>query len=79
MSLSDVVLFVMPFFSVWCFYAGFKLGKTERMPVVKVETPKQRREARQRSKEGQEAIDRLNKLQRNLENYRGNGEGQIKL
>lgn len=79
MSLSDVFMAVMPFFSVWCFYAGFKLGKTERMPAVKIESPKQKREARQRSKESQEALDRLNQLQRNLENYRGNGEGQVKL
>ena len=69
----------MPFFCVWCFYAGFKLGKTERMPEVKIESPKAKAEKRKRSKEQDEFIRRQNLLMRNIEMYKGDGEGQQKL
>lgn len=76
---SVIVLAIMPFFCVWCFYAGFKLGKKEQIPVPKVESPKVKAEKRKRSKEQDEFIRRQNKLMRNLENYNGSSEGQEKI
>lgn len=77
--LYNIILAIMAPFCVWCFYAGFKLGKNERMPSVKIETPAKKREARERSAESKRQLERFNTLQRNLENYKGNAEGQIKL
>ena len=79
MLLSDIALIIMPFFCVWCFYAGFKLGKKEQIPVPKVESPKAKAEKRKRSKEQDEFIRRQNLLMRNIEVYKGDGEGQQKL
>lgn len=76
---SVIVLAIMPFFCVWCFYAGFKLGKTERMPEVKIESPKAKAEKRKRSKAQEEQLQRMNVLMRNLENYDGSSKGQQKL
>lgn len=76
---SVIVLAIMPFFCVWCFYAGFKLGKTERMPEVKIESPKAKAEKRKRSKEQEEQLRRTNILMKNLENYDGSSKGQQKL
>lgn len=76
---SVIVLAIMPFFCVWCFYAGFKLGKKEQIPVPKVESPKVKAEKRKRSKEQDEFIRRQNKLMRNLENYDGSSKGQEKI
>ena len=76
---SVIVLTIMPFFCVWCFYAGFKLGKTERMPDVKIESPKAKAEKRKRSKAQEEQLQRMNVLMRNLENYDGSSKGQQKL
>lgn len=76
---SVIVLTIMPFFCVWCFYAGFKLGKTERMPEVKIESPKAKAEKRKRSKAQEEQLQRMNVLMRNLENYDGSSKGQQKL
>lgn len=79
MLLSNIALIIMPFFCVWCFYAGFKLGKKEQIPVPKVESPKAKAEKRKRSKEQDEFIRRQNLLMRNIEMYKGDGEGQQKL
>lgn len=79
MLLSDIALIIMPFFCVWCFYAGFKLGKTERMPEVKIESPKAKMEKRKKTKEQEEQIRRTNMLMRNLEAYDGSSKGQQKL
>lgn len=79
MLLSNIALIIMPFFCVWCFYAGFKLGKKEQIPVPKVESPKAKAEKRKRSKEQDEFIRRQNLLMRNIEVYKGDGEGQQKL
>ena len=76
---SVVVLAIMPFFAVWCFYAGYKLGKKEQIPVPKVESPKVKAERRKRSKEQEEQLRRTNILMRNLEHYTGDGKGQQKL
>ena len=76
---SVIVLAIMPFFSVWCFYAGYKLGKKEQIPVPKVESPKVKAERRKRSKEQEEQLRRTNILMRNLEHYTGDGKGQQKL
>lgn len=76
---SVIVLAIMPFFCVWCFYAGFKLGKTERMPEVKIESPKAKAEKRKRSKAQEEQLQRMNVLMKNLENYDGSSKGQQKL
>ena len=77
--LYNIILAVMAPFCVWCFYAGFKLGKSERMPAVKFETPAKKKAARERTEESRRQLERFNALQRNLENYKGNGEGQIKI
>lgn len=69
----------MPFFCVWCFYAGFKLGKKEQIPVPKVESPKAKMEKRKKTKEQEEQIRRTNMLMRNLEAYDGSSKGQQKL
>lgn len=69
----------MPFFAVWCFYAGFKLGKTERMPEVKIESPKAKVEKRKKTKAQEAELQRLNTLMKNLEAYNGSSEGQQKL
>lgn len=79
MLLSNIVLVIMPFFAVWCFYAGYKLGKKEQIPVPKVESPRVKAEKRKRSKEQEEQLRRTNILMRNLENYNGSSEGQQKL
>lgn len=79
MLLSNIVLAVMPFFAVWCFYAGFKLGKTERMPEVKIESPKAKVEKRKKTKAQEAELQRLNTLMKNLEAYNGSSEGQQKL
>lgn len=79
MLLSNIVLVIMPFFAVWCFYAGYKLGKKEQIPIPKVESPKVKAERRKRSKEQEEQLRRTNILMRNLENYNGSSEGQQKL
>ena len=79
MLLSSIVLVIMPFFAVWCFYAGYKLGKKEQIPVPKVESPRVKAEKRKRSKEQEEQLRRTNILMRNLENYNGSSEGQQKL
>lgn len=79
MLLSNIVLVIMPFFSVWCFYAGYKLGKKEQIPVPKVESPKVKAEKRKKTKEQEEQLRRTNILMRNLENYNGSSEGQQKL
>ena len=76
---SVIVLAVMPFFAVWCFYAGFKLGKKDQIPVPKVESPKAKIEKRKKTKEQEEQLRRTNILLRNLENYVGSSEGQQKL
>lgn len=76
---SVIVLTIMPFFCVWCFYAGFKLGKTERMPEVKIESPKAKAEKRKRTKVQEEQLQRMNVLMRNLEAYDGSSRGQQKL
>lgn len=79
MLLSNIVLAVMPFFAVWCFYAGFKLGKTERMPEVKIESPKAKVEKRKKTEAQEAELKRLNTLMKNLEAYNGSSEGQQKL
>lgn len=79
MLLSNIILAIMPFFSVWCFYAGYKLGKKEQIPVPKVESPKVKAEKRKKTKEQEEQLRRTNILMRNLENYNGSSEGQQKL
>ena len=79
MLLSDIALIIMPFFCVWCFYAGFKLGKKEQIPVPKVESPKAKMEKRKKTKEQEEQIRRTNMLMRNLEAYDGSSKGQQKL
>ena len=79
MLLSNIVLVIMPFFAVWCFYAGYKLGKKEQIPIPKVESPKAKAEKRKRSKEQEEQLRRTNILMRNLENYDGSSKGQQKL
>ena len=76
---SVIVLAIMPFFAVWCFYAGYKLGKKEQIPIPKVESPKAKAEKRKRSKEQEEQLRRTNILMRNLENYDGSSKGQQKL
>ena len=77
--LYSIVMAVMPFFAVWCFYAGFKVGKSDRLPEVKIESPVKKIEARKKTKEQQALLDRQNKLLRNLENYQGDATGQEKL
>lgn len=79
MLLSNIILAIMPFFAVWCFYAGFKLGKKEQIPVPKVESPKVKAEKRKKTKEQEEQLRRTNILMRNLENYNGSSEGQQKI
>ena len=79
MLLSNIALIIMPFFCVWCFYAGFKLGKKEQIPVPKVESPKAKMEKRKKTKEQEEQLRRTNILMRNLENYDGSSKGQQKL
>lgn len=75
--LYSVFMFMMPFFCVWCFYAGFKLGKTERMP--KIETPAKVIEKHKKEKVKSEELERLNKQLRNIEVYDGSSKGQQKL
>lgn len=77
--LYSIVMAIMPFFAVFCFYAGFKLGKNDRLPEIKIESPVRKIEARKKSKEQAELIDRQNKLLRNLENYQGDATGQEKI
>lgn len=77
--LYSIVMAVMPFFAVWCFYAGFKVGKSDRLPEIKIESPVKKIEARKKTKEQQALLDRQNKLLRNLENYQGDATGQEKL
>ena len=79
MLLSNIVLVIMPFFAVWCFYAGYKLGKKEQIPVPKVESPIAKIEKRKKSKAQEEQLQRLNVLMRNLETYDGSSKGQQKL
>lgn len=76
---STIALAIMPFFAVWCFYAGFKLGKHDKMPEPKFESPKERKERKQRSREAEAQLRRTNILMHNLENYNGSSEGQQKL
>ena len=52
----SIFMAIMPIVAVWCFYAGYKLGKTDRMPEVKIESPKERKEKREVSKEQKEQI-----------------------
>ena len=79
MLLSNIVLVIMPFFAVWCFFAGYKLVKKEQIPIPKVESPKAKADKRKRSKEQEEQLRRTNILMRNLENYDGSSKGQQKL
>ena len=79
MLLYSIFMAIMPIVAVWCFYAGFKLGKTERMPEVKIESPKAKMEKRKKTKEQEEQIRRTNMLMRNLEAYDGSSKGQQKL
>ena len=77
--LSNIALIIMPFFCVWCFYAGFKLGKTERMPQVKIESPAKAIEKHKVNKQRKEELERTNMLLRNIEVYEGSSKGQKKL
>ena len=77
--LYSIVMAIMPFFAVFCFYAGFKLGKNDRLPEIKIESPIKKIEARKKTAEQQAALERTNKLLRNLENYQGDARGQEKL
>lgn len=77
--LSNIALIIMPFFCVWCFYAGFKLGKTERMPQVKIESPAKVIEKHKADKQKKEELERTNMLLRNIEVYDGSSKGQKKL
>lgn len=79
MLLSNIFMFLMPFFCVWCFYAGFKLGKTEKMPQVKIESPAKIIEKHKVSKAKEEEIRRTNLLLKNIEIYDGSDRGQKKL
>lgn len=79
MLLYSIVMAIMPFFAVFCFYAGFKLGKNDRLPEIKIESPAKKMEARKKSKEQQAELERVNKLMRNLANYQGDSRGQERL
>lgn len=77
--LYNIFMFLMPFFCVWCFYAGFKLGKTERLPKVNIESPAKVIEKHKVSKQKKEELERTNMLLRNIEVYDGSSKGQKKL
>ena len=50
MLLYSIFMAIMPIVAVWCFYAGYKLGKTDKMPEIKIESPKERKEKREITK-----------------------------
>ena len=77
--LYNIVMAIMPFFAVFCFYAGFKLGKNDRLPEIKIESPAKKAEVRKKTAEQQKYIERQNTLLRNLERYQGDATGQEKL
>lgn len=77
--LYSIIIALMAPFSVSCFYFGYRLGKTERMPQIKIESPKVKKERRQRTKEQEAELRRLNQIQKNLANYQGNAVGQEKI
>lgn len=77
--LYSIIIALMAPFSVGCFYFGYRLGKTERMPQIKIESPKVKKERRQRTKEQEAELRRLNQIQKNLANYQGNAVGQEKI
>lgn len=79
MLLYNIILALMAPFSVGCFYFGYRLGASNRLPEIKIEAPKAKREKRRKTKEQEEHLRRLNTLQRNLENYQGNANGQEKI
>ena len=79
MLLYSIFMAIMPIVAVWCFYAGYKLGKTDKMPEMKIEFPRERKEKREITKEQKEQIRRINLMLRNIDHYDGTGNGQVKV
>lgn len=75
-----LVAVIMPFFSVWCFYQGYKLGRNDKAPEVKMpKSPAARKKEKKKNKEQERKLKNLNILMHNLEVYDGTNVGQKKL
>lgn len=82
--LSNITIMILailaPVMSVFCFIKGYNIGAKEtKKPEIKIETPKEKKERREISKEAEKRRSQMSILLENIEAYDGTSKGQKEL
>ena len=84
MLYSIIISVLSVFFACWsvhCFKMGIQYGREEKLPEIKpsIKTPSTRKKEREAKEQIKKEMERLDVLDRNVANYDGTSNGQVKI